>query len=221
MNNSKLERLQIHSDAAIYDEDGKPIMMKDSIKYLGAMLHKTGRVDSEIGSKIGYTNQEFRTIMQIWNHTNIRKQRKLQLYQALILSKLLYGLQTIWLSKRLRQKINAFHCASVRKIIGIPHSYVSRVTNAEVLRLANMISLDRMLLRQQLVYYGRLYRNPKYPERQIMDTPVVNKRRGRPHLSWVEEIRKHVQRIGNEAEIIKNVKQWRKVVFEYCTTSVL
>ena len=105
--------------------------------------------------------------------------------------------------------------------MGIPHSYISRVTNAEGLRLANMISLDRMLLRQQLIYYGRLCRNPTHPGRQVMDAPVVNKRRGRPHLSWVEEVRKHVQRIENEAEIVKDVTQWRKVVFEYCATSVL
>ena len=58
----------------------------------------------------------------------------------------------------------------------------------------------------------------KHPGRQIMDAPVVNKRRGRPYLSWVVEIRKHVQRIGIEAEIINNVQQWRKAVTVYCCT---
>ena len=97
--------MQIDSNTIILDPDGNPVKEKDSLKYLGAMLHKTGRMDSEIASKIGEAKQAFRTLMQIWKHANIAKVRKIQFYKALVLSKLLYGLQTIWLSKGLRQKI--------------------------------------------------------------------------------------------------------------------
>ena len=92
LNNSKLELLHINCDTPVYDEEGKVIKSKDSIKYLGAMLHKTGRIDSEIGINIGIAKQDFRTLIQIWGHANISKKLKLELYWSLIVSKLLYGL---------------------------------------------------------------------------------------------------------------------------------
>ena len=146
LNNSKLEMMQIHCNAPIYDGEGKAIKIKESIKYLGAILHRTGRVDSEISSKLGMAKQEFRALSQIWSHANITKRRKLELYRSLVISKLLYGLQTVWLSKGLRQRIDAFHCSCIRRILGIAHSYISRVTNADVLRQGNAMPLSKILL---------------------------------------------------------------------------
>ena len=134
LNNSKLELMQIHGDATIRDSDGNAIKKKESIKYLGALLHKSGQITAEIGCKIGIAKQEFRILERIWKHANISQRRKIELYKSLILSKFLYGLQTVWLSKVLRRRIDGFHCSCLRQILGIPHSYVSRVTNVQVLQ---------------------------------------------------------------------------------------
>ena len=139
--------LQIHCDITICDANGTPIKKKDSLKYLGAVLHKTGRIDPELSSKIGIAKAEFRGLVQIWRHANINVRRKVQLYKSLVLIKLLYGLQTVWLSKQLRQRIDGFHCACLRQIYGIPHSYISRISNATVLEKASEIPLHRQLLR--------------------------------------------------------------------------
>ena len=63
VNNAKLEILQIGCNTPIYDGEGKAIQIKESIKYLGAMLHRIGRIDSEISSKIGVVQQEFRALI--------------------------------------------------------------------------------------------------------------------------------------------------------------
>ena len=109
LNNSKLEMMQINSNASVYDMDGHCIKDKQSLKYLGVTLHKIGRADSEISSKIGIAKADFRGLVQIWKHANISKKRKIALYISLILSKLRYGLQTVWLTKVLQKRVNAFH----------------------------------------------------------------------------------------------------------------
>ena len=48
LNMSKLEMIQINCDVRICDPDGQPIKKKDSMKYLGALLHKNGRIDTEL-----------------------------------------------------------------------------------------------------------------------------------------------------------------------------
>ena len=43
----------MNSDSKIEDSNGKAIVKKDSIKYLGALLHRNGRIDAELNCKIG------------------------------------------------------------------------------------------------------------------------------------------------------------------------
>ena len=70
------------------DPDGNPVKCKASLKYLGAVLQNTGRIDPEISSKFGIARQDFRSLVQIWQHANISKRRKIQLYHSLVLSSL-------------------------------------------------------------------------------------------------------------------------------------
>ena len=52
--------IQIHCDAKLRNADDDPIKSKDSLKYLDAILHRMGRIDSEIANKIGNAKSEFR-----------------------------------------------------------------------------------------------------------------------------------------------------------------
>ena len=134
LNLSKLEMLEINIDARINDSAGKVIAKKEYLKYLGALLHKTGRIDSELNCKIGMAKTDFRKLVQIWNHTGITRDRKMQLYQSLILSRLLYGLQTVWLPKQSQKRLDAFHYQCLQELTGIAHSYISQVTNENILK---------------------------------------------------------------------------------------
>ena len=209
--------LQIHSNATIMDPDGNPVKCKASLKHLGAVLENLGRIDPEIGSKLGTARQEFRALAQIWQHANISRRRKIQLYHSLILSKFMYGLQTIWLSKNLRQRIDAFHCQCLRRIMGIQHSYISRVSNATVLEQSGERSLSNQLLRQQLQFYGRIHRNELHPGHGLLNETIIQRRVGRPLLSWVRELRKHIEDMQVDSAAINNASHWRKVVDEYCS----
>ena len=149
-------------------------------------------------------------------HANITKRRKIQLYHSLVLSKFMYGLQTVWLSKSLRQRINAFHCQCLRRILGIQHPYISRVSNASVLEEAAEQPLSTLLLRQQLQFYGRIYRNDNHPRHDLLTEKINHRRAGRPLFSWVRELQKHIQDMQAPSSAIENPFHWRKAVDEYC-----
>ena len=202
------------------DTDGQPIKKKESIKYLGALLHATGQISSEIDCKIGIANQEFNNLQKIWKHTNMSQRRKIELYKSLILSKFLYGLQTVWLSKALRRRIDGFYYTCLRQILGIPHPYISRISNKNVLRQANDIPLHQQLLQQQLQFYGRLMHNGEHPIHTILQGRVVKRRPGRPHLSWKQEIDKHIQNMHLGDDDWQHPGHWRKIVRQYCSLEV-
>ena len=70
------------------------------------------------------------------NQNNIKW--KLNAFNAIIRSKLLYGLETVHLTKSMIKKLNAFQLRGIRKILQIPTTYIDRSnTNSNVFQLAN------------------------------------------------------------------------------------
>lgn len=75
----------------ILKSDGSPIKYKNGMLYLGSFLAADGRIDSEISRRLGIAQDEFRLLNRIWNHAYISDQDKLHIFNACIISKLIYG----------------------------------------------------------------------------------------------------------------------------------
>ena len=61
--------------------------------------------------------------------------------KIVIVQKLLYGLEGAWINAAGKRKLDGFHARCLRKVLGVPHAYYSRVSNAEVLRRAGYTEL--------------------------------------------------------------------------------
>ena len=77
------------------------------------------------------------------------KYLKFEIFRAVILPKLLYNLESVWLLKVDRNRLDSFQTACLRQILKIPHSYVSRVSNVEVRARAGARPLSDDLLEKQ------------------------------------------------------------------------
>ena len=121
-----------------------------------------------------------------------------KIYETCVLSKLLYSLDSVWLLQAERLRLNAFHCRSLRRILGIPHSYISRVSNDEVLRRASATPLYDILASRQVALYNRIASSSAASfVREVLCNPdgtprswAANRRRGRPRQQWATEVRR-------------------------------
>ena len=195
--------------------------------YLGSLLSADGRIEAELSRRLGMAQKDFQILQRVWAHANISKQRKTLIYNACIVSTLLYGLGTAWLNASERRRLDAFNAKCLRKLMGISPSYYSRVSNDTVLRVAKAEKCSTKLLRQQLLLFGKIARMPAgTPLRDILLEPGSCRlrttqgirNRGRPRTSWPCAVRAEAVRIvsGEQhlVEIIGNVKAWRKCVCE-------
>ena len=122
----------------------------------------------------------------------------MEIYMAYVVSKLMYSLETIWLLKNERAKLDAFHVKCLRKIFGIPPSFVSRISNAEVLETAAAPLLSEILASRQAKLYKRLQDQPQQSfARRLVCTETgeprvwhVKRRRGRPRQMWAHSVHK-------------------------------
>ena len=154
----KLQLLRIRSESPVRRPDGSCIDSKEDISYLGTSLHGDGRVERELARRLGVAHADFRSLMRLWGHTSVSRSRKLQVFRAVISSRLLYGLSSATLNAAERRRLDGFQNRCLRALWGIKPAYISRTSNAEVLHQTGQRPLSESLLKQQLLLLGRVAR---------------------------------------------------------------
>ena len=127
----KFQLLQINSDTPIRDPNGRPITAKNHIKYLGTMVSADGTIDGEVTCRCGNAKRDFNTLTSVWRHSNLTRQQKIAIFNAVIITKLTYGFATCWLNAAQRRKLDRFQNRCLRQIWGIPAAFVSRTSNTQ------------------------------------------------------------------------------------------
>ena len=77
-------------------------------------------------------------------------------YHAVVVSSLLYGSETWTMYQRQLKILEKFHMKSLRKILGV--TWRDRVSNVDVLRRTNCVSLENILHRNKLRWVGHVIR---------------------------------------------------------------
>ena len=147
--------MPVRCEINLLTPSGTPIVAKDSIVYLGATLSTTGQLRGELGKRFGAAWGEFCRHSRAWKHTAISTARKIQVFQALVTSKVMYSLNLAWLNKAERRMLDGFQAKCIRRILHIPHAYISRISNQDVLSRAGQQSYTTQLLKHQLLWFGK------------------------------------------------------------------
>ena len=91
----------------------------------------------EIRKRIGGATYVWQKLKSFWRDGLLSRREKILIYDALVGSKVLYGLHTLPLKDANLRKLDAFHLRGLRRILGIPTTYIDRAaTNKRVLEAA-------------------------------------------------------------------------------------
>ena len=193
LNWSKTVVMRINNDGLVLDPSLQPIKHVRQAVYLGGLLHINADSKPEVTRRLGEARGVFRALTKCWNHAGISKSRKLCLFDAIVVPKLLYNLESLWLLQADRHRLDSFQASCLRKILGIQHSYYSRVSNATVLTTARADRLSEALRTRQTQSYERICSLPNGSYlRSLVCQPGTStprqwhlvRRRGRPKLQW-------------------------------------
>ena len=117
---------------------GTLVPRHDESKYLGCMLNDKGDPKREINKRIAECYTTWKKLAEFWKHSNCSVKLKLGVYDAVIRTKLVYGLESVQVNDSLKQKIDAFQLKGLRQILRIQTTYVDRAnTNEHVFDTAN------------------------------------------------------------------------------------
>ena len=92
----------------------------EEFTYLGSSVSSVGRIDDEVGKHIANASKAFGALRRaVFKDRNLTTNIKRQVYQACVLSVLLYGSECWTPLRKHLKRLNAFHHCCIRTILGI------------------------------------------------------------------------------------------------------
>ena len=140
-------------------------------------------------------------------------------------------LHTAWLNPSELGKLNAFQARCLRKIAGIPHSYLSRVSNDTVLWTCSRDNLSSVSHSHQLQVFGRIVQLPdeditcqvvlKRASFELKDLKGPRKR-GRPRHTWSNQVYNMAIKAAGDVNNLSTLLQqpsgaWQVRAWQFCS----
>ena len=105
---------------------GKLVPRKNSAVYLGTLLTDSNNNKAEILNRLGDCIATANRMKLFWTKANTTVKWKIQVFNAIIRSKLLCGLECIQLTAAEISRLDAFQNKSLRRILGKPPTFIDR-----------------------------------------------------------------------------------------------
>ena len=99
---------------------GEEVEMVKEFQYLGSIIADNGRIDAEVDKRIANASKAFGALRQaVFNDRHLSVLTKRLIYQACVLSVLLYGSESWTPLRRHLKRLDSFHHRCIRTVLGI------------------------------------------------------------------------------------------------------
>ena len=149
----------------------------------------------------------------IFKSRDITLPTKVHLVKAMVFPVVMYGCESWTVKKVEHQRIDAFELWCWRRLLRVP--WTARRSNQSVLKAINPgISLEGMMLKLKLQYFGHLMRRADSLEKTLMLGGIRGRRRrGRPRMRWLECITDSMDvNLSELQEMVMDREAWRAVI---------
>jgi hypothetical protein len=137
LNKGKCNFISFNYKANITFKNGDVMKRTGEATYLGATITQQVDPNIETRNRISATMPVLKKLDTFWNKAKCNKKWQIQVLNAVIVSKLTYGLETIEPTEGALKTLNAFHLKGLRKILNMKTTFVDRAnTNEAVYRKA-------------------------------------------------------------------------------------
>ena len=169
LNQRKCIHIQMKAIHRIHFRQRNTVRIQTQADYLGGKIKNTGDHKPELQHRISATWKTVRRLDLLWGKPSASIKWKIRVYGAVVVTKLMYGLISITLSKADADKIDAFQMKRLRNILKVKHPYWSRISNKKLFEMGNdklgneqdkkcLKKLSSRLIERQIVLFAHAIR---------------------------------------------------------------
>ena len=215
-------------------EDRAPIPTGDEqvesvteFSYLGSVISSSGRVQPDIDKRIAQASRAFGALRQpVFNNRDLRVETKRKVYQACVLSILLYGAECWTPLRKDLKRLESFHHRCIRRTLGITNQqqWDERITSQSIRRQwGDMETASDKVSKRRLEWLGHLARMPdkRTPKVSLFSWLPEPRPRGGPLKRWRDVIRTDLKDMQIPehtwyAKATTSREEWRDTYREAC-----
>ena len=149
----------------------------------------------------------------IFKSRDITLPTKDHLVKAMILPVVMYGFENWTIKKAERQRIDAFELWCWRRLLRVP--WTARRSKQSILKeISPGISLEGLMLKLKLPFFGHLMRRVDSLEKTLMLGGIGGRRRrGRQRIRWLDGITDWMQMsLGELQELVMDRETWSAAI---------